>query len=258
MNGFDPSTSLAGFLVGVLVGLTGVGGGALMTPLLILVLGVAPAAAVGTDLLYAALTKLSATRWNHQAQVVDWRTVGLLALGSLPASLLALAWLARVGNPEALNGTVRTVLAGALILTGLALLFGQRAQTLAARARLVERLGGETRATIITGAAIGGLVTLSSVGAGALGVAFLCLVYPTWPARRIVATDIAHAVPLTLLAGIGHVALGTVQWGLLAGLLLGSIPGVWMGTRLCGALPEAVLRRIMGTALMVVAGKLAW
>ncbi len=258
MDGFDPSTSLAGFLVGVLVGLTGIGGGALMTPLLILVLGVAPAAAVGTDLLYAALTKVGATRWNHRERVVDWRTVGLLALGSLPASLLALAWLGQVGSPEGLDRAVRAVLAGALILTGLALLFGRRAQALAARARFVERLGGEARATIAMGAAMGVLVTVSSVGAGALGVAFLSMVYPEWAARRIVATDIAHAVPLTLVAGLGHAALGTVQWGLLAGLLLGSIPGVWVGTRLCGALPEPVLRRIMGTALLAVAGKLAW
>jgi uncharacterized membrane protein YfcA len=257
MNGFDPSIPLAGLLVGVLVGLTGIGGGALMTPLLILVLGVAPAAAVGTDLFYAALTKLSATRWNHRERAVDWRTVGWLALGSLPASLLALAWLGQVARLEGLEGAIRAVLAVALALTGLVLLFGRRAQALAARVRLVERLGGEVPATIAMGTAMGVLVTVSSVGAGALGVAFLSVVYPAWAARRIVATDIAHAVPLTLVAGLGHMALGTVQWGLLAGLLLGSIPGVWLGTRLCGALPEAVLRRLMGAALMAVAGKLA-
>ncbi|TXF10907.1 sulfite exporter TauE/SafE family protein [Pelomicrobium methylotrophicum] len=252
----DGVTSLAGFLVGVLVGLTGIGGGALMTPLLILGLGVAPAAAVGTDLLYASITKVSATWWNHRERVVDWRTVGLLALGSLPASLAALMWLGQVGTPEGLDRVIRYVMAVALILTGVALLFGRRAQALVVRARLVERLGGEAKVTIAMGAAMGVLVTVSSVGAGALGVAFLSMVYPAWPARRIVASDIAHAVPLTLVAGLGHAALGTVQWGLLASLLIGSVPGVWVGTRLGKVIPETALRRVMGMALVAVAGKL--
>jgi len=252
--------TLSGFLVGFIVGITGVGGGSLMTPLLVLVFGVAPATAVGTDLLYAALTKLGGS-WAHSRRgTVDWKVVRLLALGSVPAALLSLLALKILALDEhSLKALITGVLSVALVLTALALLLKPYLQNLgrkpdgAVYELHAHHLPG---ATIFTGAVLGVLVTLSSVGAGALGVVVLLFLYPRIPTSKIVGTDIAHAVPLTLVAGLGHAALGTVNFSLLGSLLLGSLPGIWLGSHLGVKIPERVLRTVLATMLLLIGGRL--
>ena len=252
--------SLSGFLVGLLVGQTGVGGGSLMTPLLVLLFGVHPAAAVGTDLLYACATKSIGTLIHGKLRSVDWRIVGQLASGSVPASLATLAVLSGPGmamGPDA-SRIVAVCLGIALLLTSLSLIF--RARVVA----LSERLAGGWLSrhtmglTIATGALLGLFVTLSSVGAGALGVTALLLLYPRLPTATIVGSDIAHAVPLTLVAGLGHLWLGSVDTMLLASLLLGSIPGVTIGSRLAVRVPDSVLRLILASVLALVGARLVF
>ncbi|MDD5295682.1 MAG: sulfite exporter TauE/SafE family protein [Rhodocyclaceae bacterium] len=254
----DFSYSFAGFAVGAIVGLTGVGGGSLMTPLLVLLFGVHPATAVGTDLLYAALTKAGGT-WVHARQgAVDWRITGRLAAGSLPASALTL-FLVHQFVPGGMAGASKLVsgaLGVALLVTALALLLRRQ---LLARARRHAGDRSERRvaaATVATGFVLGVLVSISSVGAGAQGVAALFFLYPTLPTVRIVASDIAHAVPLTLVAGMGHWALGSVDLALLGSLLLGSLPGIFLGSRLSARVPEHFLRPALATMLVLVAGRL--
>ncbi len=252
--------TFSGFVVGFIVGVTGVGGGSLMTPLLVLVFGVAPATAVGTDLLYAALTKMGGI-WAHSRRgTVDWRVVKLLALGSLPAALFSMALLHHLALDEKhLKALITSVLSVALVLTALALLFKPYLQKLgrspdgAVYELHAHHLPG---ATILTGAVLGVLVTLSSVGAGALGVVVLLFLYPRLPTTKIVGTDIAHAVPLTLVAGLGHAVLGTVNYGLLGSLLLGSLPGIYLGSHLGVKIPERVLRPILAAMLILIGGKL--
>ncbi|MBI3903103.1 MAG: sulfite exporter TauE/SafE family protein [Nitrosomonadales bacterium] len=252
--------TFSGFIVGFIVGMTGVGGGSLMTPLLVLVFGVAPATAVGTDLLYAALTKMGGS-WAHSRRgTVDWKIVRLLASGSIPAALLCLALLHYLALDEKhLKALITGVLSVALVLTALSLLFKPWLQKLGGSPDGVayelhaHHLPG---ATILTGAVLGALVTISSVGAGALGVVVLLFLYPRIPMNKIVGTDIAHAVPLTLVAGLGHAALGTVNFGLLGSLLLGSLPGIWLGSHVGVKIPERVLRPILATMLMLIGGRL--
>jgi uncharacterized protein len=249
---------VSGFVVGTVVGATGVGGGALMTPLLVLVFGIAPATAVATDLLYAGITK-SGGMWVHaRRKGVDWRLVGLLAAGSVPASLVTLAALhLSTFDPRQLSTVLTTSLGFALILTAGALLFKDRLVPCSRRFGSGQaRSAG--RAIVVTGAALGVLVTLSSVGAGALGVAALTVLAPGLAAVRIVGTDIAHAVPLTLVAGLGHAATGAVDWQLLASLLLGSLPGIWLGSMISHRLPERLLRTLLAFMLVLIGGKLAW
>ncbi len=253
---------LSGFGVGLLVGLTGVGGGALMTPLLIFGFGIAPAVAVGTDLVFAAVTKASGV-WVHARQhSVDWRIVRRLASGSLPASLVTLMVLGQVDtHTEQAQGFITTTLGLALILTAAALLWRlwgvaeqpQREQSPAKRERAEKR---RALATVITGVMLGVLVTLTSVGAGALGAAVLLWLYPRLSAVRVVGTDLAHAVPLTALAGFGHWQLGTVDLTLLGALLIGSLPGIYLGSRLSAVFPELWLRPVLATLLLVIGVRL--
>ncbi len=252
--------TFSGFVVGFIVGVTGVGGGSLMTPLLVLVFGVAPATAVGTDLLYAALTKMGGS-WAHSKRgTVDWKVVKLLALGSLPAALLSMALLHHLALDEKhLKVLITSVLSVALVLTALALLFKPWLQKIGRSADgAVYELHAHhlPGATILTGGVLGVLVTISSVGAGALGVVVLLFLYPRLSTAKIVGTDIAHAVPLTLVAGLGHAALGTVNYGLLGSLLLGSLPGIYLGSHLGVKIPERVLRPILATMLIIIGGKL--
>lgn len=251
--------TFSGFLVGLIVGITGVGGGSLMTPLLVLFFGVSPATAVGTDLLYAALTKLGGSWVHNKRGSVDWAIVRRLATGSLPAALLSLWVLHQLQLDEKeLKHLINGVLSTALILTALSLYF--KPQLL----RLGQRHDGSffqlrdhhlTGATILTGAVLGTLVTISSVGAGALGAAVLLFLYPRHTTVKIVGTDIAHAVPLTLVAGLGHAALGTVDFSLLGALLLGSLPGIWVGSHLSAGIPERILRPILATMLLAIGAK---
>ncbi len=258
-SSFDPLFSLSGLVVGLLVGQTGVGGGSLMTPLLILLFGVHPATAVGTDLLFAAATKSVGTLVNGRNKTVDWVVASRLACGSIPATALTLVLISSFNlvNPHT-AAIISAVLGVALILTAVALVFRARLVELAASR--VDRLTRRQTAllTVLTGAALGVLVSLSSVGAGALGVTALILLYPRLPLSRIVGTDIAHAVPLTLIAGAGHWYLGSVDWSLLLSLLAGSIPGIVIGSVFSARVPEGVLRPVMAVVLVLVGGKLVF
>jgi uncharacterized membrane protein YfcA len=252
--------ALSGLLVGCIVGLTGVGGGSLMTPLLVMVFGISPATAVGTDLLYASLTKATGV-WVHARRGnIEWKLVGWMAAGSIPAALLALVAMHFLGvNSQRVSGLITGSLGIALILTALAILFKEKLQ------RLGKSNGGESwrerhlvSATVTTGAVIGALVALSSVGAGAVGVAALFWLFPRLRATRIVGSDIAHAVPLTAVAGLGHFFMGTVDWHLLLNLLIGSLPGIYIGSHLSGRIAERWLRPALASMLVLVGGKLVF
>ncbi len=252
--------TFSGFIVGFVVGVTGVGGGSLMTPVLVLMFGIAPATAVGTDLLYASLTKMGGSWVHGRRGTVDWKVVKLLAMGSLPAALLSMALLHYLALDEKhLKSLITSVLSVALLLTAAALLFKPYLIKLGRRPDgVMFELHAHhlTGATIFTGAVLGVLVTISSVGAGALGVVVLLFLYPRAPMAQIVGTDIAHAVPLTLIAGLGHAALGTVNYGLLGSLLLGSLPGIYLGSHLGIKIPDHVLRPILATMLTIIGVKL--
>ncbi|MEO7400113.1 MAG: sulfite exporter TauE/SafE family protein [Polaromonas sp.] len=252
----------AGFAVGLVVGLTGVGGGSLMTPLLIFVFGVKPHLAIGTDLLFAAFTKMGGTVGLARARVVDWRIVGRVAAGSIPASLATLYLLQRLGPANPQTQTLMTTTLGlALLLTATATFYKVlRGKALPASIS-PEQIAQATRAChwalpVLFGAVVGTLVTLTSVGAGAIGVIVLMLLYPTLPLPRIVAADIAHAVPLTLVAGLGHASIGSVDWPLLLKLLAGSLPGIWLGSQLMRKTPERVIRSILSVLLAYAGAKL--
>ena len=252
----DGMYTLSGFLVGLIVGVTGVGGGSLMTPLLVLLFGVSPATAVGTDLLYASLTK-TLGGWVHSRRgTVDWKIVGLLSLGSLPAAVITIALLKYMAlDKKTLSGLVTGVLSVALILTAAALLLKDRIRQIGRRKDgMVFELHHShlPAATIITGALVGTMVTISSVGAGALGMVVLLFLYPRHAPVKLVGTDIAHAVPLTAVAGMGHLALGTVDLVLLGSLLLGSLPGIYIGSHLSAKVPEKVLRPVLATMLLII------
>jgi uncharacterized membrane protein YfcA len=252
-----PLFVVSGFAVGFIVGLTGVGGGSLMTPVLIFLFGVHPAAAVGTDLLYASGTKMAGTAIHNIHRNIDWPLVGRLALGSLPAACLSLGALWLLGAVSHAAGTLITRSLGvALAATAVAILF--RRQILA---RYAERLSVlDMRAihalTVVVGAVLGALVTLSSVGAGALGATALLLLYPRHQVSRIIGSDIAHAVPLTLLAGAGHFVMGQTDLGMLASLLLGSVPGIMIASNIAPRVPERVLRTALAAVLLLVSVRL--
>jgi len=254
----DPLYSLSGFAVGLLVGMTGVGGGSLMTPLLILLFGVHPATAVGTDLLYAAATKTGGSLVHGIARTIHWPIVGRLACGSLPASALTLLALSSLNLDSAFaRSLINSGLCVALFLTAAALIF--RTAIMNRYRRQFDRLEPRNTAvvTILVGAALGVLVSISSVGAGAVGVIALLLLYPQLPMARIIGSDIAHAVPLTLVAGAGHAMMGTVDWHLMGSLLAGSLPGIFIGSYCATRVPETALRLVLAATLIVVAGKLA-
>ncbi|MHB8887132.1 MAG: sulfite exporter TauE/SafE family protein [Methylovirgula sp.] len=257
-HGFNYLYSVSGFVVGALVGLTGVGGGSLMTPLLVLLFGFPPSVAVGTDLLYASITKASGTAIHSINGTVDWQIVRRLAMGSLPATIMTLMALKYFGvtSPGA-AGVITTVLGIALMLTAASLLFRKWLQ--AYLANFVDGLP-EKNIVVLTiglGAFLGFLVSLSSVGAGAIGATILVLLYPKLPIARIVGSDIAHAVPLTLIAGLGHWFLGSIDWMLLLSLLLGSLPGIVIGSQLAAYVPDRLLRTLLASTLAVVGARLA-
>jgi uncharacterized membrane protein YfcA len=256
---FDPLYSLSGFGVGILVGLTGVGGGSLMTPLLVLLFGVHPATAVGTDLLFASLTKAAGTLVHGFNRTIDWRVVALLAAGSVPAAALTLAAIAGADTRSTETAKLISVSLGyALLATAVVLVARERILAFAAARR---RRGPVPPAltyglTIGFGAALGVLVSISSVGAGAVGVTVLIMLYPLLPTARIVGSDIVHAVPLTLVAGTGYWMLGEVDWILLASLVAGSLPGVVLGSLLSPRIPERALRPLLAGVLVLVGLKL--
>jgi len=256
----DWLNALAGFGVGGLVGVTGVGGGSLMTPILVLLFGTAPAVAVGTDLWFAAITKMAGGAMHHKRGGVDWQVVRRLSLGSLPTAVATLLWLHFSGAGRVTNGWLMTSLGGVLLLTSLAMLFKKRmhayAQSLRTETPQAFR-DAQPALTVIAGAVLGLLVTLTSVGAGALGTVMLVYLYPRrMTPARLVGTDITHAVPLTVVAGTGHLLLGNVNLVLLGVLLLGSLPGVLIGSHFSTRAPERVLRMAIAAILALVGIKL--
>ena len=248
--------ALSGLCVGFIVGLTGVGGGSLMTPLLILLFGIHPATAVGTDLLYAATTKSVGTLVHGFNRIIDWRIVRRLAYGSVPASAITLWLLSATGTRTTATAHLLALVLGAmLVLTAVSIIFRTQLTHFAGRHReLPER--PQAVLTVFTGLILGVLVSISSVGAGAVGVTVLILLYPKLPLLRIVGSDIAHAVPLTLVAGIGHWAIGDVDWHMLLSLLCGSIPGILVASRLAPSLDERVIRFLLAAVLTIVGIKL--
>ena len=253
------SYSFAGLLVGGLVGLTGVGGGALMTPLLVLLFGVAPTTAVGTDLLFACVTKSTGVAVHGFNKTVDWTVVRRLSIGSVPTTALTLLFLAYLGpRSHGPHEAVTTVLGIALVMTAVALVFRQ--QILLRLTPRLDRLDDRQRLliTIALGSVLGFFVSISSVGAGAIGVTALLLLYPKLPVARIVGSDIAHAVPLTFVAGVGHWFLGSVNLAILGSLLVGSIPGIMLSSYLSNRMQDRVLRPILAATLAVVGARLAF
>jgi hypothetical protein len=255
----QPLFALSGFIVGLLVGQTGMGGGSLMTPILVLLFGIHPAAAVGTDLLYASATKTVGTLVHGLNHTVNWRVVGRLATGSVPATIFTLALISHFDMSGAGAGrAISSILGVMLLLTAVALIFRDRFLRVAG-ARLHNMPARRTAClTIATGVLLGLLVTISSVGAGAIGVTILLLLYPRLPMAVIVGSDIAHAVPLTLVAGVGHWWLGSVDWRLLTSLLSGSVPGIILGSWIAVKVPETVLRPILAITLCLVGGRLVF
>jgi len=237
--------------------MTGVGGGSLMTPLLILLFGVHPTTAVGTDLLFAASTKMVGTLVHGAARTVDWTIVALLAIGSVPATIATLIFLSRFDlHGATAQHAVALTLGGVLLITAAFLLAGKSIHD-----RYAETLGNfDPRRvrllTILLGLVMGILVTATSVGAGAIGVTALLLLHPKMPVARIVGSDIAHAVPLTLLAGIGHWFLGSIDWSLLTTLLIGSLPGIVIGSYLAGRAHASVVRVTLAVVLIIVGVRL--
>jgi uncharacterized membrane protein YfcA len=251
--------SICGFAVGMLVGMTGVGGGSLMTPLLILLFGIHPATAVGTDLLYAAVTKTAGTAVHGFQRTINWRITSRLAAGSVPATLLTVFFLHRsAAQGVSYNQILSPVLAFSLVLTAVSILFRQRILNFVGKRLGEPRPSTVTLLTVISGAALGVMVSLTSVGAGAIGMVALVVLYPREPTVRIVGSDIAHAVPLTLLAGIGHWYLGSIDWPLLGSLLMGSLPGILLGSYLATRVRGGVLRPILAVALVLAARQLVY
>jgi len=253
--------TIAGLVVGFIVGMTGVGGGSLMTPIL-LWFGISPATAVGTDLLYAAITKASGVWVHGRNKNIDWKITGWLSLGSVPAAALTLWFLSTLHtDTSALNAVIKQGLAVVLILTALAILFKTRLQAFANR-HAGDHYSLSDRSlnilTVLTGVVLGVMVTLTSIGAGALVTVALFLLYPFLVTRRLVGTEIAHAVPLTLVAGLGHAGMGNMDWSLLGYLLLGSLPGIYLGSHLTGRISDRVLRPCLAAMLLLIGYKLAF
>jgi uncharacterized membrane protein YfcA len=255
----DPLYCLSGFMVGLLVGMTGVGGGSLMTPILILLFGIHPATAVGTDLLYAATTKTVGSLVHGFARSIDWGVVRRLAYGSIPATIVTIFVLSHLAlDGESVRRFISIVLSVALFATATVLVFGEPIVKIY-RTRMNELDPQSTAiATVIFGATLGVLVSISSVGAGAIGVIALVLLYPNLPMAKIVGSDIAHAVPLTLIAGMGHWMMGSVDWHIMGSLLAGSLPGIFIGSYFAIRIPERALRLVLASVLFIVASRVAY
>lgn len=251
MGQMDFLHAVAGLLVGILVGLTGVGGGSLMTPVLVLMFGVSPHTAVGTDLLFAATTKTFGSAVHGWRESVDWKIVRRLAMGSLPAAAITLFAISEFGKVDKSGQEViLTILGCMLILTAVAVLLQKQLVAFASRHKSMEHRNVLVP-TVLLGALIGAAVTVSSVGAGAIGVTALLMLYPHLPVSRIVGSDIAHAVPLTLVGGFGHWIIGDVDPILLGNLLIGSIPGVIIGSYLSSRASDKWLRPALAAVLIV-------
>ncbi len=251
----DSLAVFSGFAVGAIVGLTGVGGGSLMTPLLLGVFKLHPALAIGTDLAFAGLTKVGGA-WAHQRQGhVDRRVVGLLLAGSLPAAMATLALMVATDLGKTSTGAMTFTLGVALLLTAVTVAWRRAWHQLGVRLQRWIPPHRQAPLTVASGVLLGVVVTLTSIGAGAIGATLILLLHPRLPAQQVVGTDIAHAVPLTLVAAAGHAWLGHVDYALLAALLVGSLPGIWLGARLTTLIPERFVRALLCTSLVTAGVK---
>ena len=251
----DSLAVFSGFAVGAIVGLTGVGGGSLMTPLLLGVFKLHPALAIGTDLAFAGLTKAGGA-WAHQRQGhIDRRVVGLLLAGSLPAAMATLALIAATDLGKTSTGAMTFTLGVALLLTAVTVAWRRAWHQLGVRLQRWIPPHWQAPLTVASGVLLGVVVTLTSIGAGAIGATLILLLHPRLPAQQVVGTDIAHAVPLTLVAAAGHAWLGHVDYALLAALLVGSLPGIWLGARLTTLIPERFVRALLCTSLVTAGVK---
>jgi len=259
----DFSLTITGFFVGFIIGMTGVGGGSLMTPILVLVFGIKPAIAVGTDLLYAAITKSGGVFVHHKHGNIQWKIVILLSIGSIPASICSIFIIKHL-DASGINydDLIMTTLSVALILTALLLFTRNQLHKLSEKEQFnaIKIIHRKYRkpVTIIAGVLIGVLVTLSSVGAGVIGAAFLFFLYPRYRAIQIVATDLAHAIPITTIAGMGHAHIGTVDFILLGSLIIGSLPGIYLGSHFGTFLPDKLMRPILASMLLVIGIRLVF
>ena len=241
---------VSGFGIGAIVGMTGVGGGSLMTPLLLSVFKLNPAVAIGTDLWFACITKTAGSASHHLSGHVEWRITGLMLAGSIPASIATVALMHQTGITKGWASALTFSLGIALLLTAVTVAYKQAWHAVGLRLERWLPEGRKPALTLLCGLILGVLVSLSSIGAGAIGATLIMLIYPRLPSHRIVGTDIAHAVPLTLVAGIGHATLGNVNWLLLGSLLIGSIPGIWIGSQLTRKMPEKIVRALLCLALI--------
>ena len=246
----------AGFGIGLIVGITGVGGGSLMTPLLISVFNLEKAVAIGTDLWFAGLTKVSGSIAHHRHGHVDYRITGWLLAGSIPASIATTAWMHMVGITKQADSMLSYALGIALVLTAVTIIFRPVWHRVGLWLEQFITPPRQTGLTLLCGLILGVLVSLSSIGAGALGATMILLLYPRLPPARLVGADIAYAVPLTLVAGIGHATLGNVHWMLLIELLIGSVPAIWLGARLTKMLPDVWTRLALCASLLMAAKKI--
>lgn len=258
----DFTFTIAGFAVGFVIGLTGVGGGSLMTPILVLVFSIKPAVAVGTDLLYAAITKGGGIFAHQRQSTIDWKIVRLLCAGSVPATVVATLFLKRLADSGVdYDRLLTSMLSLALILTSLVILFKEPLRALGKkeRFRVVRLMHRRWRdlMTVLSGALIGALVTFSSVGAGALGAAVLMFLYPRQRTVKIVGTDLAHAVPITAIAGVGHWSLGAVDFSLLLSLIIGSLPGIYLGSHTGAQVSDKYMRPALASMLLLIGARLA-
>lgn len=258
---FQIGLIIAGLFVGFVVGMTGVGGGSLMTPIL-LWFGIPPTTAVGTDLLYAAFTKIGGVYVHNKKKNINWTITGWLSLGSVPAALITLWILESIKTDiTAMNAIIKYSLGWALLFTSIAVLFKKKIMIFSQK-HAGDRFHYESKTqnmlTVAIGVLLGATVTLTSIGAGALGTVTLFFLYPILPTPRLVGTEIAHAVPLTLVAGIGHASMGNLDLALLGQLLLGSLPGIYMGSMLSGKVPDLFLRNAIAVMLFMVGYKLVF
>jgi uncharacterized protein len=241
---------LSGLGVGIIVGMTGVGGGSLMTPLLLSVFKLNPAVAIGTDLWFAAITKISGSVAHHQSGHVQWKLTAYLLAGSIPASLVTISLMHFTGITKGWASALTFSLGIALLLTAVTVAYREAWHAVGLK---LERWIPDNRKpaiAVVCGLILGVLVSLSSIGAGAIGATMIMLLYPRLESHKVVGTDIAHAVPLTLVAGIGHATLGHVNWGLLGWLLVGSVPGIWLGAKLTKRMPEKLVRTLLCVSLV--------
>ncbi|MEC5165039.1 putative membrane protein YfcA [Flavobacterium sp. PL11] len=258
---FEFGLVVAGLAVGFIVGMTGVGGGSLMTPIL-LWFGIPPTTAVGTDLLYAAFTKMGGVYVHHKKKNINWTITAWLSLGSIPAALLTL-WILHSIKTDitVLNNVIKQGLGWALLLTAVAIIFKKKLLLLSqkhAGDKFHSESNTQNLLTVIIGLILGAVVTLTSIGAGALGTVTLFFLYPLLATPRLVGTEIAHAVPLTLVAGLGHASMGNLDLGLLAQLMIGSLPGIYVGSMLSGKVPDLFLRNAIAIMLFFVGYQLVF